>query len=513
VGAVLAGQEEPVLRVTTRLVEVSVIVTGKQGRAVDGLTKDDFTVTEDGKPQRIESFSVEKVHILPPPAEPLPPDIYTNRYELKGGAPSAVTIVLLDLVNTSWRDKYYSRAELVKFLRRQLRAGDRVAIYALSGDLHLLHDFTSDIAPLIAALGGYKPRPGPDLDNYLPSASSTGDARLDALIAKGDGLMYQAYAISRANRTTAALEAIAARVAALPGRKNLVWISGGFPIKTGEVGMGRNFRADVERATRVLAAANVAVYPVDARGLVARPGPGFGMSGESHATRETMHIMAERTGGRLFLDSNDISGAIRTAINDTKLTYVLGYRPSHGTWDGHFQRLSVKVNRRDVSVRHRTGYVALADESTAAADRADGLERALANPLEATGIRLMAAIKPDTPAPGRLAVRIMIEPADLAFREVDGRWTVKLDMAYVQQPTPAGAGMTLVKDEVNLHMRPEAYAKTREEGLIVQKVLPAAASTYKLRIVVRDAGSGAVGSVEIPRAPRARWVESQRSIP
>jgi hypothetical protein len=125
----------------------------------------------------------------------------------------------------------------------------------------------------------------------------------------------------------------------------------------------------------------------------------------------------------------------------------------------------------------------------------------------------MAAIKPDTPAPGRLAVRIMIEPADLAFREVDGRWTVKLDMAYVQQPTPAGAGMTLVKDEVNLHMRPEAYAKTREEGLIVQKVLPAAASTYKLRIVVRDAGSGAVGSVEIPRAPRARWVESQRSIP
>ncbi len=503
VGAALAGQQEPVLRVTTRLVEVNVVVTGKQGRPVDGLTKDDFTITEDGKPQRIESFSVEKVHLLPPPAEPLPPDIYTNRYELKGGAPSAVTIVLLDLVNTTWRDKYYSRAELVRFLRRQLRAGDRVAIYALSADLHLLHDFTSDIAPLIAALGRYKPRPGVDLVG-APSASSTGDARLDALIAKGDGLMYQAYAISRANRTTAALEAIAERVAALPGRKNLVWISGGFPIKTGDLGMGRNFRADVERATRVLAAANVAVYPVDARGLVARSGPGFGMSGDSHATRETMHVMAERTGGKLFLDTNDISGAIRTAIDDTKLTYMLGYRPSHGTWDGHFQRLSVKVNRRGVSVRHRTGYVALADESTAAADRADGLKSALADPLEATGIRLMAAIKPDTPAPGRLAVRIMIEPADLSFREVDGRWTVKLDMAYVQQPTPAGAGMTLVKDEVNLHMRPETYAKTREVGLVVQKSLPAAASAFKLRIVVRDANSGAAGSVEIPRAPRAR---------
>ena len=88
-GAALAGQEEPVLRVTTRLVEVSVIVTGDKGRAVDSLTKDDFTVIEDGKPQRIESFSVEKVHLLPPPAEPLPPDIYTNRYELKGGAPNS----------------------------------------------------------------------------------------------------------------------------------------------------------------------------------------------------------------------------------------------------------------------------------------------------------------------------------------------------------------------------------------------------------------------------------------
>jgi hypothetical protein len=217
-----------------------------------------------------------------------------------------------------------------------------------------------------------------------------------------------------------------------------------------------------------------------------------------------MHVVAERTGGKLFLDTNDISGAIRTAIDDTKLTYMIGYRPSHGNWDGHFQRLSVKVKRPGVTVRHRTGYVALPDESTAAADRAEGLERALANPLEATGIRLMAAIKPDAPAPGRLAVRIMIEPADLSFREVDGRWTVKLDMAYVQQPTPAGAGMTMVKDEVNLHMRPEAYAKTREEGLVVQKVLPAAASAHKLRIVVRDAGSGAAGSVEIPRAPRAR---------
>jgi VWFA-related protein len=497
--AVLAAQQEPVLRVTTRLVEVSVIVTDKKDQAVDGLTKNDFTVIEDSKPQKIESFSVEKLHILPPPAEPLPPDIYTNRYELKGGAPSAITIVLLDMVNTAWRDKLYSREELVKFLRDELRASDRVALYALSANLYLLHDFTSDIAPLIEALGRYKPRPAPDLDESIPAEFSTGNFRLDDLIAKGETLMYQTYAISRANRTTAALEAIAARVAALPGRKNLVWISGGFPIKTGDYGMGRNFRADVERATAALAAANVAVYPVDAKGLVVRSRAGLGMPNKALEVRETMQVVAERTGGKTYLDSNDIRGAVRRAIDDTKLTYVIVYRPGHDNWDGHFQRLTVKVKRSGVNVRHRNGYVASADEPTTAADRASGLERALANPLEATGIRLMAAIKPDIPAPGRLAVRIMIEPADVSFREKDGRWTAKLDMAYVQWPTPAGEGATLLKDELNLHMSPEAYAKTREDGLIVQKALTVAASAHKLRIVVRDANFGATGSVEILR--------------
>jgi len=503
VGALLAAQQEMVLRVTTRVVEVSVIVTDRKGRAVDGLTKDDFTVLENGKPQKIESFSVEKAHVLLPPAEPLPPDIYTNRYELKGGAPSAVTIVLLDLVNTQWRDKLYSRAELVKFLHTELHANDRVALYALSADLHLLHDFTSDVTPLIAALNHYKPRPGVDLV-VAPPTSSTGNAALDALMAKGDELMYKTYAISRVNRTTAALEAIAARVAALPGRKNLVWISGGFPIQTGDRGMGRNFRPDVERATAALAAANVAVYPVDARGLVARSGPGFGMPAGFREARETMQVMAERTGGKPYLDSNDIRGAVRKAIDDTLLTYTIVYRPSHDKWDGHFQRFAVKVKRPGVSVRHRNGYVASADESTAAADRAGGLEEALANPLEATGIRLMAAIKPDTPSTGKLAVRVMIEPVDIAFRQADGRWMAKLDVAYVQQAAPDAPKVTVVKDEVNLHMSPEAYAQVGRNGLVVQKVLDSTACGHRLRIVVRDAVSGATGSVEIPEPARAR---------
>ena len=138
-GAVLSAQEPPVLRVTTRLVEVNVIVTDKQGQPVEGLTKDDFTVTEGGKEQPITNFSVERMRVLPPPAEPLPPDVHTNRYELIGGAPSAVTLILFDLLNTRFRDKTFARLELLKFLRGQLRPHDRVALFALDSELHLLH--------------------------------------------------------------------------------------------------------------------------------------------------------------------------------------------------------------------------------------------------------------------------------------------------------------------------------------------------------------------------------------
>jgi VWFA-related protein len=554
--ALLLCQEPPTLRVTTRLVEVNVIVTDKQGQPVTGLAKNDFTITENGKPQTIASFSAETLRVLPPPAEPLPPGVYTNRYELKGGAPSSVTVILFDLMNTKFRDRTNARQELVKFLRAQLKPDYRIALYALDTELLLLYDFTNDATRLVQALDRYQPRTLAGPDTVERAAPNTGIGALDQYLMRADQIMSDMDAVSRVRKTAAALEAVAHRVAALPGRKNLVWVTGGIPFSLGlgprpmqdpvkrtkraqiPSGMDRSknpidagnddifieypaaskriFDAENERVARAMDAADLAVYPVDAQGLLGNPAvdarnrkslefeqrrktTATVLPEEFYSNRETMKSIAERTGGTAFLDDNDTGRAIRMAVEDSRVNYVLSYHPSHGRWDGHFQRIKVSVNRPGISVRHRGGYLALPDEAVGTNDRQASLMQTARSPLDATGVRLVVATRPDTPAPGRLALRILIEASDLALTEKGGHWVGKIDLAYVQQPAPDGKGATLVKDEVNINLSPQDYAKVIEEGLIIPKEASMASSAYRLKVIVRDAHSGAAGSVEILR--------------
>jgi hypothetical protein len=263
-------------------------------------------------------------------------------------------------------------------------------------------------------------------------------------------------------------------------------------------------------------AADLAVYPVDAQGLLGNPAvdaknqrslefeqrrktTGTSLPEEFYSNRETMILLAKRTGGTAFLDDNDTARAIGAAVEDSRVNYVIGYHPSHGRWDGHFQRIKVSVNRPGVTVRHRGGYLALADEAVQASDRQASLMQAARSPLDATGVRLVVATRADTPAPGRLDLRIIIEANDIALTRKGGRWAGRIDLAFVQQPTPDGKGATLIKDFVDINLTPEAYAKAVELGMIVPKELAMASSAHRLKIVVRDANSGALGSVEISR--------------
>jgi len=552
----LVCQEPPVLRVTTRLVEVNVIVTGKDGRPVEGLTKDDFTITEDGKPQPIAGFSAERLRVLPPPADPLPPGFYTNRYELKGGAPSGVTVILFDLMNTKFRDRANARQELLKFLRGQLRPDYRIALYALDTELLLLYDFTSDAARLIEAMERYRPRTLAGPDTVERAAPDTGIGALDQYLMRADQIMSDMDAASRVRRTAAALEAIAGRVTALPGRKNLVWVTGGIPFSLGlglrpmqdparrtkraqiPSGMDRRknpldagdddmfieypgaqkriFDAENERVARAMDSADMAVYPVDAQGLVGNPAvdarnrkslefeqrrktTATSLPEEFYSNRETMQSIAGRTGGIAFLDENETGRAIAAAVEDSRVNYVLTYHPSQSHWDGRFQRIKVRVNRPGVSVRHRGGYLALPEEARVESNRQTALLEDAHSPLESTAIRLVVATRPDTPSAGRLDLRVIIEAKDVAFSRKDRSWAGKIDLAYVQQPTPDGKGTTLLKDNVELKLTPENYARIIEEGLIIPKQLSMDSFAYRLKVVVRDANSGAVGSVEIPR--------------
>jgi len=173
--------------------------------------------------------------------------------------------------------------------------------------------------------------------------------------------------INRVQTTLAALEAIANHVARIPGRKNLIWISGGFPMHMGldeftvsNTQEKRTFSEETERAARALNTANLAVYPVDARGLVTNPDFSSSSRGNGNPRRppaggqskgmrsiqysqETMDELAQRTGGKAYYNSNDLKNASAAPSKIRKVTYVLGYYPSHNTWDGKFHDLKVQV--------------------------------------------------------------------------------------------------------------------------------------------------------------------------
>jgi VWFA-related protein len=222
--ALLLAAQEPVIRVDTRLVELSVIVRDQNNRPVEGLTKADFTVLDRNKEQKIALFSAASVHKPAKPAAPLPPGIYTNRPDQRAESPIAVTVVLLDAVNTRIEDQAYAKRQFIKFLG-QIRPDDRVAVYALGNGLRVLQDFTSDSKALVNSLAGYRGEVAANPDESEPDPANTGDADMDKWLNNKNALLADNAIQNRVTTTVAAMETIANHIGRVPGRKNLVWIT------------------------------------------------------------------------------------------------------------------------------------------------------------------------------------------------------------------------------------------------------------------------------------------------
>jgi VWFA-related protein len=129
------GQEQSILQVTTRLIEVNLIVQDKKGDPVPDLVRDDFVLLDNGREQQIAVFSMQSSRSLPVKPQLLPSDTYSNRLEPGAGVPDSATVILLDGLNTYFEDQTYARAQLVGFLKTQIRPQDRVALYTLCGNL------------------------------------------------------------------------------------------------------------------------------------------------------------------------------------------------------------------------------------------------------------------------------------------------------------------------------------------------------------------------------------------
>lgn len=398
------------LRTAARLVQINVVVRNKNG-PVDDLAKNDFVLFDQGRRQTIRVFSVVSGSNTPPAIPPPPLDTFSNVAQSE--SPNSVTIVLLDNLNTlygsapgPYEDRPYwtedlalinAKGRLLEVIK-QLSPQERVALYGLTHSLHVLCDFTSDRALLVSVLSHYDTSSRTSRESVEPGAVHTPgpgaefDSRLDLQAREAAALSNEC----RAAETMAALQAIAAHVAAIPGRKNLIWLTANIP-----------FSAAV--MARILLPAQIAVYPIDGRGLLSHQ-PVETLEGVEDEDAEAQgHFMpaqapqppgianlqkvAAATGGRAFLNTNDLAGAIRKAVGDSAVTYTLGFYISSQELDGKFHKVKVQIKRPGVTARYPGGYFADPDTSASQKQTRNQLSAAIRNPIEASAIPLQVHVQ------------------------------------------------------------------------------------------------------------------------
>ena len=531
-----------VLKSITRLVVVDVVVTDKNGAVMD-LGRDDFTVLEDGKEQKVRVFNFQRPTVnatagapMAPPK--LPENVYSNvaRYS----ASSALNVVLLDALNTNLPHQAYVRDQMIHYLEK-MPEGQPVAVYTLGTKLTLLQDFTNDPAVLKNVVKELKGKISPLQDN------PTGGAETESLPAGwADSGMVPGQMLDAMQRfeqervgfqtdlrvtyTVNALNSIARSLSGYPGRKNLIWISEAFPISvdpnmelTGDVFAGtRNYGAQIAEAADALIDAQIAMYPIDARGLVAPSvfdasnsgrdkfgrslgrGGRFGraISNESAQLQNVhgaMQEIADRTGGRAFYNTNGIDAAIRKSIEDGSTYYTLAYYPENKNWNGKFRKIQVKVNRSGVKARHRMGYYAVDPQSFAD----QGQKRQMAafelalNPDSPISTALpfnALVIPPAEKAPKTVMVNFGVDPHAISFEKLaDG-----LEHATVECTIQAfSAKGRLVKGElstVKAALKPETFARVMQETFPCQQAIDLEPGNYYLRLGVRDDRTGLIGT-------------------
>lgn len=495
--AVLSAQQtRQTFRAATRLVEVPVIVTDRSGTPVEGLTRDDFVLSENWKAQQISLFEVidnRGGRPLAPPAIPSPRDrrLFTNSGP--AGARGKV-VILLDRLNASFANQWYARSHVERYLE-EMETGDAVALYVLDGDVTVLHDFTTDAASLRAALDLYQARVlgQYDASQELPPALA---GNVPVWLADPSRSMSEFFTELRARNTFDALETLASHLAGIDGRKSVIWLSEVFAIPTG---LGRaDFMHRLRRATQVLSDAQVSLYPVDARGLIGAlssngPTVRFTTFEQINGNLDAMKALADGTGGKWYWNTNALVRSMHRAVDDGQFMYLLGYYPTEATLDGRFRTIGVRVKTKGLTVRHRSGYVAAAPSADLKA-RDAALVEAARRPLMATQIALTATTAYDA-GTRQARVDLRVDPAMLTLQREGTDWVGRVDVALAEIARN-GDGTILTTRSIDVRLSDQE--RTRHAPITADLEATVTGSLHQLRVLALDVQSGRTGSLMIP---------------
>jgi VWFA-related protein len=525
----------PQIRVSTRLVQIGVIVRDKNG-PVSNLTKKDFTILDHGQPRTISVFSADAtLAAQQAPERPLPPNTFSDLPHYGAVVPRSVTVVLLDNLNTLYGSSAESKYEhtpywmedlalrsaqlhLIEFIK-QLQPQDRVAIYGLRDSLHILCDFTNDREQLLAVLKNYDSssitnRRVVEPGNRMVIVGGHDNPAADVAVGKpmsgfeNQGALRLADAANedRSAETMAALRQIAGHVANIPGRKNLVWLTANLPFSAVDM-------------AHVLSPANIAVYPIDARGLLPQSpmvladihgtadaddvsgasGHFDNMPGQSSQPIgiPTMEKLAEETGGQAFVNTNDITGAIRKAVEDSAVTYTLGFYIRSDALDGKFHDVKVAVRGPGLTLHYPKGYFAYPDIAPTKDEDQMRLLSAVQSPVEFSSISVQATVERVDQPPHWFKIMCSIDARDLSLAQSEDLRKGVIGV-YIVEQDQTGKILLQSGKSFTLQFPENKYDALLKSGLSIHELVEPKSGAITLRVVVEDPATSKVGSLIIP---------------
>jgi VWFA-related protein len=568
-----------VLHAGTQLVVVDVVVQDRNGMPVHGLNRADFHVTESKAPQQIrqfEEFSTPTPGTAPPSMPKLPPGTFTDYSPVADGGP--LNILLLDALNTPMKDQGYVRYQLQQYVKHA-RPGTRIAIFGLTTHLILLQGFTGDPEVLKNAVEHKLiPRSSVLLDD--PTGSNNDPQNLsDTLDDMGPAMAQEAANMRqfeaesqsfqtslRVRYTLDAFHNLGLYLSSFPGRKNLMWFSGSFPLNimpdatlTDPFAAVEDFSDEFADTTNLLTHAQVAVYPIDARGLMTNPVMDASRSGSGYARNPTkfatdtmkfeasqanehitMDQMAADTGGHAFYNTNGLADAVAKAIDSGSHYYTLTYSPTNRKWDGNYRSIRVELSpeaaARGVKLTYRQGYYAVDPNGSRRSHEA----AATAEPVDdshAAKAYAQSAMDRGAPQPADILFKVRVLPASLTtepkilpdndpgpiggltgpFRrydvdmvtlgnyftlaaQPDGRWTGEIAFTVLVYDSD-GKLLNTVGRSIGLNMKADTYKNFIHQplGMHLEISVPVRSEAY-LRIGLEDVPANRFGVVEIPVA-------------
>jgi hypothetical protein len=207
-------------------------------------------------------------------------------------------------------------------------------------------------------------------------------------------------------------------------------------------------------------------------------------------------LLADRTGGLAFFGNNDIRGAIHKAFEDGRYAYTVGFYPSHGQWDGQFRKVKIEARGGGLRLRYRAGYYASPDRTDSKAVIAEALQQAADSPLDATNLSMIVTGK-GAENPRAVEFHIGIDPKQLLLQGSGDHRKGAVDLLFLQR-SAAGAILAEEKQHVDLNLDEKQFQYLAKAAMVLDRHVTIQPRSAEIRVVIRDAGSGTVGSIAMP---------------